>query len=489
MRTSLWSGIRILVLTAGASVVLSAGASAADIVPEWLARLQVGASLSAGHGGMVVDQAGNTYVTATGGSSSNTDIVTAAYAADGALLWSRTFDGAAGWHDQARGLVLGPGGVLYVTGNTPDPLSYAQVLVLAYDTTTGALLRVIQPVSGPSNSEHGGSVAVDGAGHIVVAGGTTGDGGDALVMAFTPTGDIAWRRTWDGPAWAPYSQDTALKVLVDPVGDPVVMMHGVMGSNQPDYVVVKYAAATGATLWQATWGVNGGDYPRDMAIDSHGDVYVTGTGIDMIDKYSTVKFRGSDGSLVWQAYDSAAVDNAAAGVALDGAGGVYVTGSVDPDGDHSNLNDDIYTVKRAADTGSLLWTHRYGASCLWCYDVPADVIADPSGHVFVGGTTSSPPYTSDAILLVLDGATGAETHRGIVSGGAVETSGWRELRLDGSSNLRAAGHIQNANTGFLDVSVAKYAAIGPPTLPCRFWNRAAACAIAPVAEVGSTGKR
>ena len=125
-------------------------------------------------------------------------------------------------------------------------------------------------------------------------------------------------------------------------------MTGYTTSSHPDYVVVKYAAASGTPLWQGSFGVNGGDYPADMAIDGFGDVFVTGVGIDFIDKYSTIKLRGGDGTLAWQAYDAAANDHSARAIAVDNQGGVYVTGTADPEGNHSNFDDDIFTVKRSA---------------------------------------------------------------------------------------------------------------------------------------------
>jgi len=463
---TLSSRTRTVALAVGMLAAVAAGAAAADLNPEWLARLPVGASLTAGLQGMVVDAAGVSYVTGISGSSSNTDITTAAYAPDGTLLWSRVWDGPFSWHDQSRGIALGPGGLVYVTGNTPGPGSYARVVVLAYDGATGTLVKSFEYTSGPGISEHGQSVAVDAAGGIYVAGGTVGDGGDALVLAFEANGQLRWQRTWDGPAGGPYTQDSALEVLIDPSGDPVVLIHGVMASLHPDYVVIKYAAATGLTKWQATWGVSGGDYPRDMEIDAQGDVYVTGIGIDFQDKFSTIKLDGSDGSLLWQAYDWTGYHNGVAGLALDGQGGVYVTGSVDPDGDESNLNDNIYTVKRDAQGGALLWTHLYGANCLGCYDFSGDVIVDAAGHAFVAGVTNSPPYGMDAILLVLDAATGLETDRGIITGGAIESAWSRELRFDAAFNLLVGGEISNVNTGQVDISVAKYASLGGGGIPC-----------------------
>ncbi len=49
---------------------------------------------------------------------------------------------------QARGITKGSGNLLYVVGNTPGANYFANVLILAYDATTGALLNTIQYSSG-----------------------------------------------------------------------------------------------------------------------------------------------------------------------------------------------------------------------------------------------------------------------------------------------------------------------------------------------------
>lgn len=433
--------------------------AAAELSPEWISRLQVGMALSAGVAGMVVDADGVSYITGTSGSTSNTDITTASFATDGTLLWSHVFDGPESWHDQARGLTLGSDGILYVTGNTPAPSGHANVLLLRYDAATGALLSTLQYSSGAGIAEHGAAVATDGAGNVFIGGGTVGDGEDALLLAFDAGDQLLWSRVWDGPALAPYSQDSARELLLDPAGDLLVRIVGVMASNHPDYVVLKLSPTDGALLWEATWGVTGGDLATDMEIDALGDVYVTGTGIDFNDKYSTIKLQGTDGSLLWQAYDSSGIDDYAQALALDGEGGVLVTGSVDHDGDESNFNNNIYTVKRDATTGDLLWTHEYGETCLGCYDVPSDVVVDPAGHVFVAGSTSSPPYGADLILMVLDNATGLETDRGIVSGGPEETVGSGGLAFDAAFNLYDGGGFYNFNTGEVYMSVTKWPAM------------------------------
>ena len=128
---------------------LLTGTAAADIPHEWLSQIPVGFSLSSGITGMVVDASGVSYVTGITGSSSNTDIVTAAFAPDGSLLWSHVFNGPQNWHDQGRDIALAPGGVIYVIGNTPGPGFYADVLLLKYDAASGSLLNMIQWASAP----------------------------------------------------------------------------------------------------------------------------------------------------------------------------------------------------------------------------------------------------------------------------------------------------------------------------------------------------
>jgi hypothetical protein len=245
-------------------------------------------------------------------------------------------------------------------------------------------------------------------------------------------------------------------VRVDPAGEPVVLVHGVMSSQQPDYVVLKLSPANGTTLWQATWGGNARDSAIDMELDANGDVYVTGTGFDTVTKYSTIKLRGSDGQLLWQAFDSAAIENTAMALALDDRGGVYVTGVVDPDGNASNANDNMFTVKRETTFGGLQWTHLYGQNCTGCNDSAVDVLVDGAGHVLVGGTTSSPPYANDAITFVLDATTGLETGRGVLANTAPWVAQPGAMRFDADQNLFNCGEVYNASTGSVEISVVKY---------------------------------
>ncbi len=148
------------------------------------------------------------------------------------------------------------------------------------------------------------------------------------------------------------------------------------------------------------------------------------------------------------------------GLFLDGVGGVFITGASDPEGNHSNFNDQFFTVKRDAATGAQLWTHVYGETCVGCYDVPSDVRVDPEGNVFVIGRTSSAPFSND-----VHPACARYRDRG--GKGSRACSSTREsrfrrrvpLRFDAAFNLYDGGKIYNANTGAVDLKVTKWASL------------------------------
>lgn len=427
-------------------LLLAAGLpAAAELIPDWTAHLPLNGVQSSTMSDILVDAAGVSYVTGTQGPPADSDVATAAFAPDGTLLWKRVYDGSTSGIDQGHALALGPGGLLWVAGSEPDSTARAEVLLLSYDVHTGAPLDSLRLAADPSES--GREVVVDAAGNVYVGGSTVGDGNDGLILAFSPDLELLWRETWDGAAFGSFSQDTVEQVELAADGDLLVLLKGVTGANQPDYVVVKYAAATGAIVWEASWGDNGGESPREMELDAAGDVYVTGS---VGNQYGTIKLSGTDGSLLWEAIDSPVLRASAWALALD-EDGVYVTGDVDPDGDFSNLNDDMYTVKRDAATGALVWSNRYGDSCVGCNESTADLAVDPDGNVFLSGRTSTPPYNNDVIHFQLDAATGVEIDRGIL-----DTAGTGSLTFDSGYDLFDSGSTIDPDDGGITMAVTKF---------------------------------
>ena len=133
---------------------------------------------------------------------------------------------------------------------------------------------------------------------------------------------------------------------------------------------------------------------------------------------------------------------------------------------------------------SCFGTHVYGAACIGCFDTPSDVRTDPEGNVFVAGSTSSPPFSNDIILFVLDTATGQEINRGLVFNTGPEIPSTGALRFDAAFNLYDGGGIYNANTGAVDMSVTKWASLvaGAAASHVKIWFPSR-CAASPVVAV------
>ena len=115
--------------------------------------------------------------------------------------------------------------------------------------------------------------------------------------------------------------DGAAAIAVDSSGN--VYVTGTSASQTGyDYATVKYDTS-GKEQWVARY--NGASGASAIAVDNSGNVYVTGTTVSY--DYATVKYDAS-GKEQWVARYTGPgdrVDNAKA-IAIDGTGNVYVTG-------------------------------------------------------------------------------------------------------------------------------------------------------------------
>ena len=354
--------------------------------------------------GMAIDAAGNVYVTGRSrdpANSSNGDIATIKYGPDGTALWIKRYDSSGLWDSPWR-FTVDSAGNAYVAGSCDDAITIRDWCILKYDTE-GNELWVARYGSGPGS---------------------------------------------------PPSDDIPFGIAVDAAGNVYVTGKIWSENLETDYATIKYDSE-GAQLSVSHYDNNGeADSPRDIAVDSAGNVYVTGlsnksNGNPWWD-FATVKYY-SNGEEAWVSRYSVSDTQGATAIAVDDLGNVYVTGS---SGDF-DLNDYYYvTIKYDPADGSEVWVRKYGGGVAWRSD---EIFVDTESNVYVtgtgfdtvtGGDYATIKYDSDGILLWA---------RHYDYAGADEEA--RELYVDAAGSVYVTGFASDPING-RDFATIKYDASG-----------------------------
>lgn len=134
-----------------------------------------------------------------------------------------------------------------------------------------------------AGADYGGLVAVAPSGDVYVAGQSfsssplTGD--DIVVIKYSAAGAQQWVRRYNGPAGN--GLDTPKAIAVDTSGNVLVtgQSYGTRGVGLPDIVTLKYTSAGVRTFAQRYWaGTVGHEEGRAVGADAAGNVYTAGIG-------------------------------------------------------------------------------------------------------------------------------------------------------------------------------------------------------------------
>ena len=348
-----------------------------------------------GANGVAVAGDGSVYVTGEtrsfGAGSGDSDALLLKYNASGALLWQRTYGTAA--DDLNSGMEAGNdvavapdnSGVL-VVGNYRDGniflAKFSPAGVLLWDLTWGAE---------PEARESANAIAVAANGTIYVAGGTSSFGvgqTDAFLLSFTSGGILNWQRTWGGDGF-----DVPRGVAVATDGSIYISGDGLFTANSA--FLVKFTAA-GSVVWQREWGlvgrngVAGETTGNGVAAAPAGGAYVVGdtTSAGADPNLLAVRFD-SAGNFVWQVVGGPGFGSAQ-DVAVGPDGNVHVTGNVLTDGGDSGANAFVWTLMangKGNDAG--VW----GGTDPFELERGTSIATAPDGAILVAGVAGAPPYT------------------------------------------------------------------------------------------------
>ena len=239
----------------------------------------------AGASAMALDNQGNVYVAGTFGDGPTwDDYGVVKYSPEGRLLWASTYNGPASGHDYASAITVDPQGNVYVTGSSKGAGGEWD-----YDCTT-IKLDTNGNLLWASRYEQGGgsALAVDGQGNVYVT------GGNYNTIKYGPDGEELWVRRYQGPG---NGQHWATALALDPQGNVYITGESDGGITGIDFATIKYGP-DGQELWVMRYNGPGDrfDSAAALALDSQGNVYVTGTSTNLYGEdceYVTIKYLQS----------------------------------------------------------------------------------------------------------------------------------------------------------------------------------------------------
>jgi hypothetical protein len=353
-------------------------------IQQWVARYNGPYNSDDYAFAIAVDGDGNIYVTGDSyGVGTNYDYATVKYDASGNELWVARYNGPGNYSDEANAIVIDGGGNVLVTGKSFGGASNWDYATIKYDASGNQLW--VARYNGPGNGMDAGySIAVDGDGNVYVTGESDGTyinfDPDYATIKYDASGNELWVARYNAQLWG---HDRAFAIAVDGNGNAYVTGGSVVGVTSFDYATVKYDAS-GNQLWVAryTGPGNNTDNALSIALDAGGNVYVTGAseGDGTYSDYATIKYDAL-GNMFWVARYNGPANSTdwPRCVAVDGGGNVYVTGG----SLGSGLNSDYATIKYNS-AGAEQWVARYNAPGNNNDDANA-LALDAAGNVHVTG--------------------------------------------------------------------------------------------------------
>jgi uncharacterized delta-60 repeat protein len=347
-------------------------ASAQFINEQWVARYNSsGSNYDVAHA-LAVDANGNVYVTGESeGNGTHHDYYTIKYDASGNEKWAARYNGPDIYNDTANALAVDSDENVYVTGSSDGDCA-----TIKYDAAGNELW--VARYNGPGSSyDEAYALTVDSDGNVYVTGSSDGD---YATIKYDASGNELWVARYNGPG---NSSDRTYALAVDSDGNVYVTGSSVNSRIESEYATIKYDAS-GNELWVASYNGPGdgtassSDEAHALAVDAHGNVYVTGGsyGSDTGYDYATVKYDAS-GNEVWVAryngQGSGSSYDVAYAMAVDADGNIYVTGG----------SDSAYVTIKYDTSGSEQWLVRYSGPI--SSDTAYALALDAEGSVYVAG--------------------------------------------------------------------------------------------------------
>ena len=268
-----------------------------------------------------------------------------------------------------------------------------------------------------------------------------------------------WVARYNGPGSV---RDRVEDIALDTIGNVYVTGRSVGSGTGFDFATIKYSSS-GTSLWVSRYShpANSSDLAFAIELDDSGNAYVTGhswTGILSSTDYATIKYSSSGVSRWLREYNGpSSAGDEASDLSLDSLGNVYVTGW-----SWDSLTGYDYVTIKYSNAGDTLWLSRYDGPQNYT-DQPRAIAVDNSGNVYVTGRSIGAGDEYDFATIKYD-SSGVEVWVRRYDGPSNGESHATALVLDDLGNVCVTGKTWNGSN--FDFATVKYSGSGT-----ELWDR------------------
>ncbi len=240
----------------------------------------------------------------------------------------------------------------------------------------------------------------------------TSQGGQDLFLArLDAEGHVSWLQRFGGPSdeladgLAPHTDGTVV-VAGSFAGTADFAGTTLRSEGELDCFVMKRAQEDGRLLWARRFGGSGRMMCRAVALDSSGDIVVTGLVHGTVDLGAGVwpgagegdtflmKLSGRDGSPRWARHFGGAGDDVGRGLAVDASDTIYFSGhfSSGVTGAAGSVDFGTGALTSAGDSDAFLTAFSRDGRCLWArtsgkanFDMAKSVVVGLDGNLYLTG--------------------------------------------------------------------------------------------------------
>ncbi len=270
---------------------------------------------------------------------------------------------------------------------------------------------------------------------------------DFATAKYDNSGNTIWIARYPGLV---DENDKAYALALDEAGN--VYVTGAGSGHADDYTTIKYNS-DGVQQWMAQYTSPGNYYdkPNAIAVDSEGNVYVTGysnTRSFYNHDYTTIKYNSS-GQEQWIAiYDgTGGEDDEAKAIVVDTDGNVYVTG----DCYDEHFSNYCMTIKYDPG-GNRVWTAAYHFQFANIgYAIAEDMVLDNAGNVYIAGYHGD--ERDSEFLVVKYDSFGVEQWAEHISASGGSYDYCHAMTIDADANLYVTGEGFCSTTDYVTIKL------------------------------------